>query len=179
MSCPEVSMHMFIYVRKIRQVRWSTSNIRGKANKIVGPHSLGGECADNFETASKGAVAGETTTMITFATQTRAEEDRSLNKVVEAYNAWAESTGSYIDYSFDMVIVRNDAGVWGITSCKLFMTYEPQRLADSQLLDAMVAARMNLVTAACFPGKVGCISNGLYLPDDPCRKWWYDYLAYR
>lgn len=124
---------------------------------IRGPHGLGGECADNFETGSRSAAAGGTTTVITFATQTRADEDRSLIKVVEAYNARAEATGSYVDYGFHVIIVRNDADVlerelpilvkdWGISSCKLFMTYESQRLSDTQLLDVMVAARKNSVT---------------------------------
>lgn len=102
-------------------------------------------------------MAGGTTTVITFATQTRAEEDRSLIKVVEAYNARAESTGSYVDYGFHIIIVRNDADVlekelpvlikdWGISSCKLFLTYETQRLTDSQLLDVMFAARKHSIT---------------------------------
>ncbi|OQD74651.1 hypothetical protein PENDEC_c010G03451 [Penicillium decumbens] len=123
----------------------------------TGPYGLGGECADNFETGSKSAVAGGTTTMITFATQTRAEEDRSLLKVVEEYNARAEATGSYADYGFHIIIVRNDVDVlenelpvlikdWGISSCKLFLTYESQKMTDSQLLDVMFAARKNLIT---------------------------------
>ena len=128
-----------------------------KGNDLPGPNGLGGRCADDFETGSRSAVAGGTTTMITFATQTRSAEDRSLIKVVNAYNARAEATKSYIDYGFHIIIVRNDADVlenelpvlvkdWGITSCKLFMTYESQRLADSQLLDVMVAARKNSIT---------------------------------
>lgn len=127
------------------------------ANHSTGPHGLGGECADNFDTGSRSAVAGGTTTIITFATQTREEEDRSLIKVVEAYNARAESTGSYVDYGFHIIIVRNDADVlenelpvlikdWGISSCKLFLTYETQRLTDSQLLDVMFAARKHSIT---------------------------------
>lgn len=102
-------------------------------------------------------MAGGTTTIITFATQTRGEEDRSLIKVVESYNARAEETGSYVDYGFHIIIVRNDADVletelpilkkdWGISSCKLFLTYETQRLTDSQLLDVMWAARKNSIT---------------------------------
>ncbi|KAJ5720416.1 uncharacterized protein N7483_008350 [Penicillium malachiteum] len=123
----------------------------------TGPHGLGGECSDNFETGSKSAAAGGTTTIITFATQTRAEEDRSLINVVKAYNARAEATGSYVDYGFHIIIVRNDADVleeempvlmkdWGISSCKLFLTYETQRMTDSQLLDVMFAAKKNSMT---------------------------------
>jgi dihydropyrimidinase len=124
---------------------------------LAGPNGLGGECSDNFETGSRSAVAGGTTTIITFATQTREEEDRSLLKVAERYNARAEETGSYVDYGFHIIIVRNDADIlqnelpvlikdWGISSCKLFLTYATQRLTDSQMLDVMFAARKNSIT---------------------------------
>jgi dihydropyrimidinase len=127
------------------------------ADLHLGVDGLGGECADNFETGSRSAAAGGTTTIITFATQTRNEADRSLIKVVEAYNARAEATGSYVDYGFHIIIVRNDSEVlenelpvlvrdWGITSCKLFMTYESQRLTDTQLLDVMLASQKNEIT---------------------------------
>ncbi|KAJ6483629.1 putative aminohydrolase [Mycena vitilis] len=115
------------------------------------------EIADNFETGSRSAVCGGTTTMITFAAQSRREEDRSLLKVVEAYSARAETTGSYVDYAFHVIIVRDDPDIleaempvlvdkWGITSCKLFMTYEAMRLQDYQLLDVMLAALKNSIT---------------------------------
>ncbi|KAJ6504502.1 putative aminohydrolase [Mycena vulgaris] len=123
----------------------------------TGPLGRGGECADNFETGSRSAVCGGTTTIIAFATQTRAEEDRSLLKVVEAYNSCAEATGSYIDYAFHIIIVRDDKDVletelpvlvekWGITSCKLFMTYDTMQLQDYQLLDVMLSALKNSIT---------------------------------
>ncbi|KAG9605307.1 D-hydantoinase, partial [Aureobasidium melanogenum] len=122
----------------------------------TGIDGLGGECADNFETGSRSAAAGGTTTMITFATQTRVEEDRSLLGVVEAYDAQARATGSYINYGFHIIIVRNDADIlehelpmlveeWGVTSCKLFMTYEAQRLTDSQLLDMIHAENGDMI----------------------------------
>lgn len=126
----------------------------------TGPDGLGAECSDNFETGSRSAVAGGNTTIITFATQTRAEEDRSLLSVVKAYNSRAEATGSYVDYGFHLIIVRNDADIlenelpvlmkdWGISSCKLFLTYETMKMSDSQLLDVMFAARKNLITTVC------------------------------
>lgn len=78
-------------------------------------------------------------------------------KVVEAYNTRAEETGSYVDYGFHIIIVRNDADIlenempilmndWGISSIKLFLTYKTQCLTDSQLLDVMFAARKNAIT---------------------------------
>ncbi|ODN92750.1 dihydropyrimidinase [Cryptococcus wingfieldii CBS 7118] len=117
----------------------------------------GGQCADDFNTGSLAALCGGTTTIVTFATQTRSDDDKSLLGVVEKYNARAEATGSYIDYGFHVIIVRDDPEVledemprlveeWGVTSCKLFMTYESQRLKDRELLDVMVAARKNKVT---------------------------------
>ncbi|ODN78870.1 hypothetical protein L202_04408 [Cryptococcus amylolentus CBS 6039] len=123
----------------------------------TGPHGLGGQCADDFNTGSLAALCGGTTTIVTFATQSRSDDDKSLLGVVEKYNARAEATGSYIDYGFHVIIVRDDPEVlddemprlveeWGVTSCKLFMTYESQRLTDRELLDVMVAARKNKVT---------------------------------
>lgn len=153
-----------------------------------GIDGLGGECADNFETGSRSAAAGGTTTMITFATQTRAEKDRSLLGVVEAYNSRAEATGSYIDYGFHIIIVRNDADIlehelpvlahdWGITSCKLFMTYESQRLTDLQLLDVMLASQKNEITT------VRCIHQNVFHKlinaDDSRGKWRHDPVADR
>lgn len=154
----------------------------------TGPRGLGGECADNFETGSRSAVAGGTTTIITFATQTRADEDRSLIKVVESYNARAEETGSYVDYGFHIIIVRNDADVlerelpilindWGISSCKLFLTYETQRLTDSQLLDVMWAARKNLITTVSK--YLQSRRSRAYFIDDSCREWRHDWMAYK
>lgn len=82
--------------------------------------------------------------------------------MAERYNARAEETGSYVDYGFHIIIVRNDADIlenelpvlikdWGISSCKLFLTYATQRLTDSQLLDVMFAARKNsITTVSCF-----------------------------
>jgi dihydropyrimidinase len=132
-------------------------------------------------------VAGGTTTIITFATQTRAEEDRSLIKVVETYNALAEETGSYVDYGFHIIIVRNDADVlenelpvlindWGISSCKLFLTYETQRLTDSQLLDVMWAARKNSITTVSLLFKRRRTTANVI--DDSCREWGYDFMAH-
>ena len=161
-------MHTSIYVKIWKLVPKSSALCSALSLIFAGPHGLGGECSDNFETGSRSAVAGGTTTIITFATQTRAEEDRSLLKVAERYNARAEETGSYVDYGFHIIIVRNDADIlenelpvlikdWGISSCKLFLTYATQRLTDSQMLDVMFAARKNSITT------VSCSLSTWYL----------------
>jgi dihydropyrimidinase len=67
------------------------------------------QCADDFETGSRAAVAGGTTTMISFAVQTR--DDKSLLAVVDAYNKRAEATGSYIDYGFHIICTRADRDI--------------------------------------------------------------------
>jgi dihydropyrimidinase len=46
------------------------------------------------------------------------------------------------------VLVRD----WGITSCKLFMTYASLQLRDNELLDVMMVCRRNSVTTVrCCP----------------------------
>jgi hypothetical protein len=56
-----------------------------------------------------------------------------------------------------VIIVRDDEDVlrdelkvlveeWGVTSCKVFMTYEAMRLGDGELLDVMLACRKEGVT---------------------------------
>lgn len=128
----------------------------------LGPHGLGGTCADDFESGSRSAVCGGNTTIVTFATQSRVPSDRSLLDVVQRYNTRAEATGSYIDYGYHIIITQDDKEImkeemprlvdeWGITSCKLFMTYESMKLGDKELLDVMMEARSNgIMTASAF-----------------------------
>lgn len=128
----------------------------------LGPHGLGGTCADDFETGSRSAVCGGNTTIVTFATQTREPSDRSLLDVVQRYNTRAEATGSYIDYAYHIIITQDDKEImkeemprlvdeWGITSCKLFTTYESMKLGDKELLTVMMEARNNgIMTASVY-----------------------------
>lgn len=54
---------------------------------------------------------------------------------------------------------------WGITSCKLFMTYESMRLRDSELLDVMLEARRNGIMTASVSRRLSIVS------DDEVRVW--------
>jgi len=111
-------------------------------------------CADNFETGSRSAAAGGTTTIVTFACQNR--QDTSTLKVLADYHAKANSTGSYVDYGFHMIITNPSESVVkdeipvlmqeGISSCKLFMTYDAMKLKDNELLDIMLASRKEGMT---------------------------------
>ncbi|KAK2025839.1 dihydropyrimidinase [Colletotrichum zoysiae] len=103
---------------------------------------------DNFETGTRSAIAGGTTTIIAFATQERRHQ--SLHPVVEDYHSRSRGK-SYCDYGFHIIltnptptILREELPFYvseGITSVKLYMTYEPLQLKDGEILDVMMATR--------------------------------------
>lgn len=103
---------------------------------------------DTFETGTRSAICGGTTTALPFASQKRHEE--SLFPIVEEYHRRA-SGNAYCDYGFHLIltnptpkILREELPVLvkdGITSAKLYMTYDPMKLSDRQILDIMHATR--------------------------------------
>jgi dihydropyrimidinase len=105
--------------------------------------------ADSFESGTKAAAWGGTTTVIPFAAQ---HQGMSLTKVVEDYHALARK-GAVIDYAFHMILADPNKRVLeeelpplvasGHASIKVFMTYEKTRINDEQLLDVLLAGRQN------------------------------------
>ncbi|MBV8850591.1 MAG: dihydropyrimidinase [Methylobacteriaceae bacterium] len=105
--------------------------------------------SDNFESATKSAALGGTTTVLCFAAQ---HVGMSLTKVVEDYHALAQR-GAVIDYAFHMILADPREEVLrdelpplieaGHSSLKVFMTYDRLRVDDMQLLDVLMAAREN------------------------------------
>jgi dihydropyrimidinase len=108
--------------------------------------SMGRMCADDFYSATVAAAFGGTTTIIPFAAQHRGN---SIVAVVDDY-AKRAAEKAVIDYGFHLIIsdptphaldeelpqmVRR-----GITSFKVYMTYELLRLSDGQMLDVLAAA---------------------------------------
>ncbi|KAJ5895309.1 hypothetical protein N7495_007000 [Penicillium taxi] len=104
---------------------------------------------DNWETGTRSAVAGGTTTVLAFASQTK--EMTSLYPVLEDYHEKSRDQ-SYCDYGFHFVITNPNEKILneelpvlskkeGITSVKLYMTYELYKLSDRQLLETMLACR--------------------------------------
>ncbi|EXJ79072.1 dihydropyrimidinase [Capronia epimyces CBS 606.96] len=104
---------------------------------------------DTYDTGTRSAVAGGTTTVITFASQLR--DDESLVPVLEEYYKLADGQ-SYCDYAFHMIlsnptkhVLEHDLPMmvekYGITSVKIYMTYKAFQLRDYQILDVMHAAR--------------------------------------
>jgi dihydropyrimidinase len=104
---------------------------------------------DTYDTGTASAIAGGTTTVITFASQFRGDD--SLVPVIEEYHKLA-SGKSYCDYSFHVIIsnpsqtvLNNDLELmvekYGITSVKLYMTYRSLMLKDYEILEVMHVAR--------------------------------------
>ena len=110
-----------------------------------GNHSLG----DTWETATRSAIAGGNTTVLAFASQTR--EDASLWPVLEEYHKRANKN-AYCDYAYHLIITNPSQNILenelpviveeeGITSVKLYMTYDALKLSDRELLQVMMKTR--------------------------------------
>jgi dihydropyrimidinase len=105
--------------------------------------------ADTFESATRAAAFGGTTTVISFAAQ---HVGMNLTKVVEDYHRLADK-GAVVDYAFHMILADPTKEVLskqlpplvreGHSSIKVFMTYDRLRIDDEQLLDVLSAAREN------------------------------------
>ncbi|MCX8997431.1 dihydropyrimidinase [Rhizobiaceae bacterium BDR2-2] len=102
--------------------------------------------ADTFESATRSAAFGGTTTIISFAAQHRGMD---LAEVVADYHRRAEA-GAMIDYAFHMIVT--DAGERNLAqlprlvrdghgSIKLFMTYDPLIVDDAAILSLMQLAK--------------------------------------
>ncbi|TVY19117.1 Dihydropyrimidinase [Lachnellula arida] len=106
-----------------------------------------GQSADNYETGTRSAISGGTTTLITFSPQKKSEP--SLLAALEATHVLARDN-CYTDYSFHLIC--SNAGPQaisefralreaGISSLKIYMTYEALQLQDSEILDVLFEAR--------------------------------------
>ncbi|MFZ0159417.1 MAG: dihydropyrimidinase [Kineosporiaceae bacterium] len=113
----------------------------------------GTQAADTFETGTRAAAWGGTTTIVDFALQTPGVQ------VLDGLNAWhAKAEGNCaIDYGFHQIIGSVDADALaamprlideGVSSFKLFMAYPGVFYADDgQILKAMqVSAQTGLMT---------------------------------
>ena len=107
---------------------------------------MGMMCADDFYSATVSAAFGGTTTIIPFAAQHRGDH---IPAVVADYSSRAAQK-AVIDYGMHLILadpteealtrhlpdlIRN-----GITSFKIYMTYERMRLDDYQILDVLEVA---------------------------------------
>jgi dihydropyrimidinase len=108
--------------------------------------STGKMCADDFYSATVAAAFGGTTTIIPFAAQHRGN---SLVAVVDDY-ARRAAEKAVVDYGFHLIVADPTPHALneelpglirrGITSFKVYMTYDLLRLSDGELLDVLAAA---------------------------------------
>lgn len=103
--------------------------------------------ADGFESGTRSAACGGTTTVIPFAAQ---QKGQSLVAAVSDYHKRAEKS-SHIDYAFHLIVTDPTADVLenelpqllrsGYSSFKVYMTYDELRLNDGQILDVLAVAK--------------------------------------
>jgi dihydropyrimidinase len=103
--------------------------------------------ADTFESATRSAAFGGTTSVISFAAQ---HVGMDVPKVVSDYTELAKK-GAMIDYAFHIIVsdvtdkvIAEDIPALvkqGHSSIKIFMTYDRLKVDDEKLLDILAAAR--------------------------------------
>jgi dihydropyrimidinase len=118
--------------------------------------SGGGADEESWVTGSTSALAGGTTSVITFSTQFKG---RGILEPLAEYRRRAAK--AMVDYSFHQIITdASDEVIFnevpqvvasGVRSLKVFLTYDPLHLDDRQFLRVLAAARRTgaLVTVHC------------------------------
>ncbi|HET7731475.1 MAG TPA: dihydropyrimidinase [Usitatibacter sp.] len=129
------------------------------AGRLVTPGGVDAHChldqpmpapmrmADGFESGTRSAACGGTTTVVPFAAQARGG---SLVEAVADYHARAEGKAS-IDYAFHLIVSDPTPRVLaeelprligeGYTSFKVYMTYDDLKLSDREILEVLDLAR--------------------------------------
>lgn len=101
--------------------------------------------ADNFDTGTRAAILGGTTSILDFATQ---ERDGTLAQALNEWHKKAEV--AHCNYGFHMAIARWDKQTEaemadmtreGVTSYKMYMVYDALRVDDGSLYAALKAAK--------------------------------------
>ena len=114
---------------------------------LAQPTGDGTVMADDFESGTRAAAAGGTTTVLPFAQQIKGT---SLRACVEDYRKKAEGQ-CHIDVAFHLIVTDPTPSVLGqelpalvadgYTSFKVFMTYDDLMLDDGQMLEVFDTAR--------------------------------------
>ena len=128
------------------------------------PMKDGSVCADNFESGTRSAVFGGTTTVIPFAVQYKGE---SLRKVIDEYHLKANNN-CYIDYAFHTIIADASQKVLnqelpaiikdGYSHFKIYMTYDDLKLNDKEILDVLSIAGKEKAVVMIHAENHECIS---------------------
>jgi dihydropyrimidinase len=145
------------------------------AGRIVTPGGVDAHChldqpmappvrmADGFDSGTRSAACGGTTTVIPFAAQQKGE---SLRAAVLDYHARAEGR-AHVDYAFHLIVSDPTPTVLaeelpaliaeGYTSFKVYMTYDDLKLDDGQMLDVLEVARRHGAMAMVHAENADCI----------------------
>jgi dihydropyrimidinase len=119
--------------------------------------------ADDFDTGTRSAACGGTTTVIPFAAQAKGH---SLRAAVDDYHRRAEGK-AHVDYAFHLIVSDPTPQVLteelpaliaeGYTSFKIYMTYDDLKLDDGQILDVLAVAREHGAMAMIHAENADCI----------------------
>lgn len=119
--------------------------------------------ADDFDTGTRAAACGGTTTVIPFAAQ---EKGQSLRAAVRDYHERAEGR-AHVDHAFHLIVSDPTEEVLkhelpqliaeGYTSFKIYMTYDDLKLDDGQILDVLEVARRHDAMAMIHAENADCI----------------------
>ena len=145
------------------------------AGRVVTPGGIDAHChldqpmeppvrmADNFDSGTRAAACGGTTTVIPFAAQAKGQ---SLRAAVEDYHRRADGK-AHVDYGFHMIVSDPTPEVLekelpqlireGYTSFKIYMTYDDLKLNDGQILDVLDVARKYDATTMIHAENADCI----------------------
>lgn len=119
--------------------------------------------ADDFDTGTRAAACGGTTTVIPFAAQ---QKGSSLQAAVDDYHRRAGGK-AHVDYAFHLIVSDPTPHVLetelpaliaaGYTSFKIYMTYDDLKLDDGQILDVLEVARRHGAMAMIHAENSDCI----------------------
>lgn len=108
--------------------------------------------SDTFEHATRIAVRGGTTTVIAFALQGADDHDDEKSTIVEDTVTYMKRAQGecYSDYGFHLIVRDPTLGLisqlsklveMGLTSCKIYTTYDALKLNDYQVLTILLETR--------------------------------------
>jgi dihydropyrimidinase len=145
------------------------------AGRVVTPGGVDAHChldqpmeaparmADDFDSGTRSAACGGTTTVIPFAAQAKGQ---SLRAAVLDYHSRAEGR-AHVDYAFHLIVSDPTPTVLaeelpsliaeGYTSFKIYMTYDDLKLDDGQILDVLEVARRHGAMAMIHAENADCI----------------------
>ncbi|AWB33392.1 dihydropyrimidinase [Orrella marina] len=119
--------------------------------------------ADNFDSGTRSAACGGTTTVIPFAAQ---QKGQSLLAAVEDYHQRAAGM-AHVDYAFHLIVSDPTPEVLnkelpaliaqGYTSFKIYMTYEDMKLDDIEILNVLAVARAHKALTMIHAENADCI----------------------